>query len=447
MWCGRRGLGLAFILALVAASSWAAAFDPSDYTATNLGGVADSSTDLTGPTNFWAYSLTDSGQVTGYGMQQGSNGTANEVLGSWNATTGFVANLNTPITGGYPNSPYVYNYVPVAGNNTGTIVWTDQSVVGHVYNSAGSTTAPAALLWVNSAGLAVGGADPVGGNGPGIVYNTVTQTTVAANLPGVGYYINDAGQAGGTENGFTEGFVWSQTASNGWAQGVTPLPQLGSVLGISQDGQYAVGQDPGITNGVVYDNVAKSATTITGGTAISVNNNGWVGGSSSTANYAYIDPYPSAWLWDGTTLHTTDLSAMLPTGYTAVSVMAVNDSDDILMWGVDGDQWDNVHAFLLTPTATPPTQHPGDANGDGRVDVNDLTIVLTNFGQSGMAWSQGNMDSDPTGTVDVNDLTIVLSNYGWTASASVAAVPEPGVLALAAGGLVGLLAFAWRSRK
>ena len=240
-------------------------------------------------------------------------------------------------------------------------------------------------------------ADPVGGNGPGIVYNTVTQTTVAANLPGVGYYINDAGQAGGTENGFTEGFVWSQTASNGWAQGVTPLPQLGSVLGISQDGQYAVGQDPGITNGVVYDNVAKSATTITGGTAISVNNNGWVGGSSSTANYAYIDPYPSAWLWDGTTLHTTDLSAMLPTGYTAVSVMAVNDSDDILMWGVDGDQWDNVHAFLLTPTATPPTQHPGDANGDGRVDVNDLTIVLTNFGQSGMRLESGQHGQRPDG--------------------------------------------------
>ena len=27
---------------------------------------------------------------------------------------------------------------------------------------------------------------------------------------------------------------------------------------------------------------------------------------------------------------------------------------------------------------------PGDANLDGRVDINDLTIVLTNFGQTGM---------------------------------------------------------------
>ena len=32
---------------------------------------------------------------------------------------------------------------------------------------------------------------------------------------------------------------------------------------------------------------------------------------------------------------------------------------------------------------------PGDANGDGKVDINDLTIVLTNYDKTGMAWSQG----------------------------------------------------------
>ena len=49
----------------------------------------------------------------------------------------------------------------------------------------------------------------------------------------------------------------------------------------------------------------------------------------------------------------------------------------------------NGDAFLLTPL------EPGDANGDGRVDINDLTIVLSNFGQTGMAWSQGNFDGRP----------------------------------------------------
>ena len=32
---------------------------------------------------------------------------------------------------------------------------------------------------------------------------------------------------------------------------------------------------------------------------------------------------------------------------------------------------------------------PGDANLDGTVDINDLTIVLANYGQTGMTWTQG----------------------------------------------------------
>ena len=53
------------------------------------------------------------------------------------------------------------------------------------------------------------------------------------------------------------------------------------------------------------------------------------------------------------------------------------------------------------------TLFPGDANGDGTVDINDLTIVLSNFGKTGMAWSQGEFTG--SGTVDINDLTIVLA--------------------------------------
>ena len=74
-------------------------------------------------------------------------------------------------------------------------------------------------------------------------------------------------------------------------------------------------------------------------------------------------------------------------------------------------------AFLLTPL------EPGDANGDGRVDINDLTIVLANFGQTGMAWSQGDFTGDPT--VDINDLTIVLSNYGYGVRPPPASMPSP----------------------
>jgi hypothetical protein len=69
---------------------------------------------------------------------------------------------------------------------------------------------------------------------------------------------------------------------------------------------------------------------------------------------------------------------------------------------------------------------------------------------AGQTWTQGSMDGDPAGTVDINDLTVVLSNYGATVGApggvGVSAVPEPSAAALLAAALAGLAAYAWRKR-
>jgi hypothetical protein len=109
--------------------------------------------------------------------------------------------------------------------------------------------------------------------------------------------------------------------------------------------------------------------------------------------------------------------------------------------------------YVIVGTGTGPpvvVHHPGQViTSDPVVDINDLTIVLTNFGQTGDGWSQGVMDGDPRGVVDINDLSIVLSNFGTTYGASgiSGAVPEPASLLLLAAGLAALLAWGWRKRK
>jgi hypothetical protein len=90
---------------------------------------------------------------------------------------------------------------------------------------------------------------------------------------------------------------------------------------------------------------------------------------------------------------------------------------------------------------------PGDANHDGRVDVNDLTVLLTNFGMTSADWAQGDFIGD--GKVDINDLTIVLTNFGRSIGASgagMAPAPEPSCVVLLGGSVAGLLAFARRRR-
>ena len=84
---------------------------------------------------------------------------------------------------------------------------------------------------------------------------------------------------------------------------------------------------------------------------------------------------------------------------------------------------------------------PGDANGDGSVDVSDLGILATNYGTiGGMVWADADFTAD--GNVDVSDLGILATNYGTT---SASAVPEPSSVVLLLGVLSASLL--WRRRS
>jgi probable HAF family extracellular repeat protein len=129
----------------------------------------------------------------------------------------------------------------------------------------------------------------------------------------------------------------------------------------------------------------------------------------------------------------TEYASILPAGFVLNNATAIDNNGDIVGEGTYNGN--TMQAFEII------NSQPGDANGDGRVDINDLTIVLSNYGQAG-AWSQGNfLIGDPI--VDINDLTILLANYGYGTTASaggagIGAVPEPCALALLAAGLAGL---------
>jgi hypothetical protein len=60
--------------------------------------------------------------------------------------------------------------------------------------------------------------------------------------------------------------------------------------------------------------------------------------------------------------------------------------------------------FTVRNAVTPPK--PGDLNGDGKVNITDLSNLLSNWGKTGVP-----ADLNSSGKVDITDLSILLKNW------------------------------------
>jgi hypothetical protein len=69
---------------------------------------------------------------------------------------------------------------------------------------------------------------------------------------------------------------------------------------------------------------------------------------------------------------------------------------------------------LYIPLCWYATECPGDLDGDRGVDLADLAILLSHYGDSGASHADGDLDDD--GDVDIQDLATLLGVYGTTCS-------------------------------
>ena len=119
--------------------------------------------------------------------------------------------------------------------------------------------------------------------------------------------------------------------------------------------------------------------------------------------------------------------AIVPQGFTKFQLLEVSGvlEDQVLMWASDF-----IFAGPWTPTV------PGDANGDGSVNIKDYRLLIHEFGSS--TWLTN--DYNQNGLVGLEDFSVMRANFGYApapaAAGGIGVTPEPATLGMLAIGAV-----------
>ncbi len=120
------------------------------------------------------------------------------------------------------------------------------------------------------------------------------------------------------------------------------------------------------------------------------------------------------WRKDGANL--SDTARFLGTATQSLAIVLVEPADegayDCVVTALLGGLCSTT-SDAATLTVNPAADCPGDLNGDGEIDLADLSQLLANYGTtSGATPEQGDLNGD--GAVDLSDLSALLAVYGTT---------------------------------
>jgi probable HAF family extracellular repeat protein len=318
-------------------------------------------------------------------------------------------------------------------SNSGLVVGYSVSTDTYVDSNGNTVNAPHAFVWSASTGMV----------DLGLTNNCSYATGISADGNTI---IGDIGASGVGQLG--QAVKWTKTGST-WT--MTPLVQKSQY---NQTVPFGINSSTNVVGGCFdypeggFPNVFQIALEFKNDGSIvrigglyqqssayarGINDSGVIVGYDGTTPFVNYTGLPGA-----NTDLTTLVSPVSGAGWALKYAYGIDNNGEIVGRGTITST-NTSHGYLLTPAI------PGDANADAKVDINDLTRVLSHYNLSGMDWGTGDFNSD--GQVDINDLTIVLSHYNQTfgsSGAGIASVPEPSAVLLATIGLLGLTVALWR---
>jgi outer membrane protein assembly factor BamB len=219
-------------------------------------------------------------------------------------------------------------------------------------------------------------------------------------------YVGSVGCSTYCLNAATGAPVWSYDTSAGWS---SPAVVNGVVYVESQDGNiYAFGPSS-VSHDVSIEGVIASKSVVGNGYSVSINVIAAdLGGYTETFNVA---AYANA-----TVIESED-----------VTLLAGNSTTVTFTWNTNGFAYGNytISAYaLLAPGETNTGDNdmtggavyvgiPGDVDGIGRVNMNDIVSILKAFGSTpGQPNWNPNCDINGKGRVDMSDVVIAVSHFG-----------------------------------